>query len=411
LRRVSLVLALTLLAWGAVAQAGPASQDEFTSETIAAEEAPLGAVEGGDATSAEAQAEPQAAPALEAEAAGETVAPEEAQAEPTSEGEVVGKIIATTEGPPVYVVRSGDTLWDISERFFDTPWVWPKLWEQNSFLANPHVLSPGQELKLYQGLLLAPKPALEPAPVTPEPAEAAPVAPEPPPPAIKLGTFRPSLENVGYLSPDKAEVVGIIFEAQDPLRLMIGGGDTVFLRFRGPAPAVGDLFRVVHISEDKVRHPVTGDSMGYRHTFPGVLRIIEVQGDVATACIIESYDQMAVGDGFVPWFPMPEAVALSKGGPTVEGRLIAAQSDWDRLIGQGNLVFLDVGSGDGVEPGRILGVWRTLVVPNGFPMSSEFKATRLGEAVVVLVLPDTSTALITGSDTEMAPGDLVLPEP
>jgi LysM repeat protein len=28
-----------------------------------------------------------------------------------------------------YTVKKGDTLWDLSQRFSDTPWVWPDLWE------------------------------------------------------------------------------------------------------------------------------------------------------------------------------------------------------------------------------------------------------------------------------------------
>src|SRR5690606_32116284 len=40
---------------------------------------------------------------------------------------------ARVHGPPPehHVVRSGDTLWDISWFYFNDPWTWPKVWSFN----------------------------------------------------------------------------------------------------------------------------------------------------------------------------------------------------------------------------------------------------------------------------------------
>ncbi|MCW7554217.1 LysM peptidoglycan-binding domain-containing protein [Endozoicomonas gorgoniicola] len=48
----------------------------------------------------------------------------------------------------VYVVRRGDTLWDISEAFFSDPWLWPSIWAQNPDIDNPHLIYPGDVLAL-----------------------------------------------------------------------------------------------------------------------------------------------------------------------------------------------------------------------------------------------------------------------
>jgi len=52
----------------------------------------------------------------------------------------------------VYIIQKGDTLWDISDKFLDSPWYWPKIWEMNKYITNPHWIYPGNELKFsYSG--------------------------------------------------------------------------------------------------------------------------------------------------------------------------------------------------------------------------------------------------------------------
>ncbi|MCW8331454.1 LysM peptidoglycan-binding domain-containing protein [Photobacterium sp. SDRW27] len=50
--------------------------------------------------------------------------------------------------PSVYTVKKGDTLWDISAHFLSNPWLWPKLWQANSYIKNPHLIYPGDLLHL-----------------------------------------------------------------------------------------------------------------------------------------------------------------------------------------------------------------------------------------------------------------------
>jgi len=36
-----------------------------------------------------------------------------------------------------YTIKKGDTLWDLSEKFYNSQWDWPGLWEMNDEIKNP----------------------------------------------------------------------------------------------------------------------------------------------------------------------------------------------------------------------------------------------------------------------------------
>ncbi len=57
------------------------------------------------------------------------------------------------DAPSTYIVKKGDTLWDISAMYLDSPWLWPRLWQVNSDIENPHLIYPGDKLSLvwYNG--------------------------------------------------------------------------------------------------------------------------------------------------------------------------------------------------------------------------------------------------------------------
>ena len=57
--------------------------------------------------------------------------------------------ILTENAPDEYVVKRGDTLWDISKLYLKSPWRWPELWGMNlDQVRNPHLIFPGQVLVL-----------------------------------------------------------------------------------------------------------------------------------------------------------------------------------------------------------------------------------------------------------------------
>ncbi|MBD8525213.1 LysM peptidoglycan-binding domain-containing protein [Pseudomarimonas arenosa] len=60
----------------------------------------------------------------------------------------VAAVELRADHPDTYVVKKGDTLWDIAKRFLSEPWLWPEIWQANPQIENPHLIYPGDEISL-----------------------------------------------------------------------------------------------------------------------------------------------------------------------------------------------------------------------------------------------------------------------
>ena len=52
------------------------------------------------------------------------------------------------DAPDNYIVKQGDSLWDIANMYLDSPWMWPQVWQTNSGIKNSDLIFPEDSIKL-----------------------------------------------------------------------------------------------------------------------------------------------------------------------------------------------------------------------------------------------------------------------
>jgi len=240
----------------------------------------------------------------------------------------------TKETEGVYTIKKGDTLWDISSRFLKDPFLWPKLWERNPYITNPHWIYPGNPVRLTavepvkkEEVKEEPKTAAEEKPKEmvkePEAKQAEPAAPEKKPEAVaeekpapaeqkpavavekpalveeKPGYFR-EIRSAGFMSDVEYRGIGIVLESKEGKNLM-SAGDIIYLAFKTSEPVlVGNIYTVFRAAED-IRHPVTGKRIGRKYNIIGNIQLIDQQSSFFTAKVIESFDAIVKGDFIQPY--------------------------------------------------------------------------------------------------------------
>jgi hypothetical protein len=310
----------------------------------------------------------------------------------------------------IHVVVKGDTLWDICEDLYGNPWVWPKVWQLNPFITNPHWIYPGTELRVYYEIPKSFQTAavVEQAVPEPEPepeSTAPPPPPPPPPPKVPTLTFS-EIDQVGFITPFRPEGQGAIIGGKRYQRKLIGAGDTIYLQFHESIqPEVGDRFFTFETSS-LIKHPLTEREVGYLNTILGVLKIVQVAPDHAKAVVTSSFQEMSPGDKLMPYKKRSEEITLQPGTEPIEGNIILSRGQ-RFLIAQRQIVFIDLGEEDGIKAGHRFEVIRQ---PTAFTSRDEeivLSIQPVGELLVLSVEPETAAALVTESLGEFMPGERI----
>jgi hypothetical protein len=318
------------------------------------------------------------------------------------------------EGVPYYIIRRGDTLWDLAARFLDTPFLWPQIWSQNPYITDAHWIYPGDPLTLQDLLVLSDQAGQQEdysdAAAADEDARRRRAGADE---ADRLfAASSPQIVQCSpYIVPSREdESVRILGNDNDDgtlVKVAVASREIIYLS-RGSDSGIqpGDRF-TIHHRRRKVAHP-EGGSLGWRIETVAEARVLLVQPDSSAAVIENACMDVRTGDYLLPYQQRPvpyltrEPIADMLTPPS--GKAQGAIVDFDDpalAVGAGHIVSVDLGSSDGVAPGTRLVAFR---INQPGISASRFV---LGELAVLTVRDETAAATILTSYREMLPGDRV----
>jgi hypothetical protein len=356
---------------------------------------------------AEAEA-PAAEPALKGTEAAEV------EATADSHRVELGPVGRDEKGDPgrIHVVVPGDTLWDISDAYLGTPWVWPSIWRENQGIENPHLIFPDDRIWITATEMrkVSEEEAEQLLSSAPAPAEAVPAAMEDASPALgdaaaSRPTYRFSeIETAGFVTVDEFEGAATIVDSHEP-RVWLSETDTVIIGAGADEVEVGDQFEIFRPGK-RVYDPATGSVFGFATKQLGWLEIEAVHPETSTGIIRLSRSEIQRGDHVLPRLHREADIEIGP-KPDVEGRIVFTPDD--RLnMAKEDVVFLDRGTSHGLDVGSPLEVYRPIGTGVDKVRSEQLALPDdvVAKLLVVRAGDATAVAVVTHTTAELTRGDL-----
>lgn len=279
-----------------------------------------------------------------------------------------------TPNPGVYTVVPGDTLWDISGRFLQQPWLWPEVWQLNPQIKDPHLIYPGDEialefkdgvprLRLRRGrryVKLSPR-------ARPTPIDQA-------IPTIPIDEIHQFLSRPRVVTTEDIEGAPYILSAGRE-SLVAAPGEHIFAR--GIADDRFERFTVYR--EGQVYTTESGEVIGLEAIHVGDAILLEA-GDPSTLTLTSVTREVLAGDRLFPVTREEIDTHFTPRAPAGQPKgQIVAVFDGVTQIGQHQIVVTDLGERDGIEPGHVLSVFQrgeTMFDPLARPAGDDLAGRR-----------------------------------
>lgn len=279
--------------------------------------------------------------------------------------------------PTRYTVATGDTLWAIAGRFLRDPWRWTEVWSGNPQIKNPHLIYPGDVIRLVYDADGRPQLRLERGKrvvkLSPRVRES---EVDSAIPTIRSEVIRHFLTRTRAVPEGALSEAAYVIAAADE-HLVVGAGDRIYAKgIDGDQPLYsivreGKLYTAAGAPEPTDLDQIVS---GFKRFFsvPEEVSVVlgqeavhvgdaqlEAAGEPATLRILRSTREVQIGDRLIPaddngvernMYPVPPEVA-------VEAKVIDVV-DGLTQIGQYNIIVIDQGVESGLRVGDVVAVYR-----------------------------------------------------
>ena len=265
--------------------------------------------------------------------------------------------------PERYVVKEGDTLWGIAQKFLVDPWRWPEIWQQNPNIENPHHIYAGDVLVLSSnGGANGDSPeirVLRNRKLTKVSPEVRTESIETAVPTISPDVILPFLRKPLIIERGEFSTSPYVATGQEGT-IALGKYDVFWGRGFDPAKhpvSVGDLYHVFRPGKLLI-HPDTNEALGIQALHLGIARVLEL-GQTAKLEVVLAYEDINPGDRMIP---LPENISLPYFQPRAPERKVTgiivdtpqAVSEISRL----QTIVVSLGERDEIEEGHVLRILR-----------------------------------------------------
>jgi hypothetical protein len=301
--------------------------------------------------------------------------PEAFAAEPETRPDI--RLDIRSDAPDQHVVVKGDTLWDISNKFFKDPWKWPHIWGINKdTIKDPHWIYPGDVVFLDRanGVLhlgqtdtsgaVITGVAKDATGTTNAMTEAGGVVRLSPRvrnahsdhdaiPSIPANAIAPFLSRPLVIEEGALKDAPVLIGAREG-RVVLGNDDTAFAK--GIPSDKGDKWQIYRPGKTFV-DPDTDEVLGIETIYLGNAEVTSF-ADVSTLAITHSVQEIYAGDYLVvpsieevgTYLPRAPENNISTRVISVYGGVFQG--------GQNSIITLNKGKRDGLESGHVLALYR-----------------------------------------------------
>src|SRR4051812_26430295 len=285
-----------------------------------------------------------------------------------------------------YTIKRGDTLWALAQQFYGQPYLWPQLWETNTWITDAHWIYPGDVLLVTGEASQANVATGTTATTTSRAVESN--SQEPTPTAVTaatMGRTEPTPIPIGT----EADVYcyGYLGDPNEPLPNAVSSFEDVEVMYQPGAVAqndaavegsliyidggtstglvAGETYLAV-LPGQLIYHPRTGVVVGRHYDYRGSIRILCADETHSRAIVVNSCKEIDVGTRLKPMPQLPIPIARIPDLPGFcdyptgrdNGFIVSSSKDQSQALGIGDLVQINIGRDDQLQPGDFLTVFR-----------------------------------------------------